>query len=152
MRNKKISIFIFMFIILAVLTVSYFMDDNKPAQNIPQPQKTLETKTTAFGAVNVTVTPKNLFGNNKTWNFEIVLDTHSVELNQDLNQTVFLVDEKDNEYKPISWEGDSLGGHHRSGILKFQPINPPPSIITLKFKDFEDSDTRAFMWITEFDK
>lgn len=69
------------------------------------------------------------------WTFEAILDTHSVNLDQDLTKTAVLIDDKKNEYKSISWEGDPAGGHHRKGILKFKPVLPFPSKIELKLKD-----------------
>ena len=61
----------------------------------------LETQTNNEGSVMVAVTPKQPV-NTATWEFEIVLDTHSVELDEDLVKAVVLiVDGK--SYRPIGW-------------------------------------------------
>jgi len=66
---------------------------------------------------NVTVLVDSL--NEANTNFRVTLGTHSVELNYDLVKLSSLFDIDGNEYIPISWGGDPAGGHHRTGVLKF---------------------------------
>ncbi|PIP87295.1 hypothetical protein COW81_01085 [Candidatus Campbellbacteria bacterium CG22_combo_CG10-13_8_21_14_all_36_13] len=66
---------------------------------------------------NVTVSVESL--NEANTNFRITLRTHFVELNYDLVKLSSLFNIYGNEYIPISWDGDPVGGHHRTGVLKF---------------------------------
>ena len=137
-------IFVFGLIILGVFRA--------PKDKNPEPKKTLviketavwEFKTNAEGAVTVTVTPKSLTGT--VWNFEISLSTHSVELDEDLTKDVVLLDESGKEFKPISWEGDGPGGHHREGVLNFMAIEPRSSSVELKIRDIGEIKERIFQW------
>ncbi len=103
-----------------------------------------ETKTDGQAAVTVAVTPLDISPQSKEWKFDIVMDTHSVELNQDLVKSAVLIDDQDKEYKPIRWEGP-VGGHHREGTLVFNPIAPIPKSIELKITGIADA-VRIFAW------
>lgn len=51
--------------------------------------------------------------------FDIVMDTHSVDLDgYDLKALAVLKDESGNEYRPTAWDS-AAGGHHRTGKLAF---------------------------------
>ena len=144
---KKIYIFGIIFVVgLIILGAFRAPKDRGPEQkkiSDIEEAAVWESKTSAEGAITVTVTPKSLTGG--VWNFEISLSTHSVELNEDLTTAAVLIDESGKEFKPISWEGDGPGGHHRKGVLKFGPILPLPKSITLKI-DQADGNGRAFTW------
>ena len=72
------------------------------------------------GGVTVKVTPLNLSdAAADTLDFEVVLDTHTVELNYDIAQLALLTDNLGNEYTPASWTPEQSGGHHVSGKLSF---------------------------------
>ena len=98
------------------------------------------------GPVTVKVSPRDLSQSSTSWDFEDVLDTHSGNLDQDLVKTSILVDDKGDQYIPISWEGDSPQGHHRQGILKFNQINPRPKSIELKISQIGEINQRSFKW------
>ncbi|MBI2329956.1 hypothetical protein HYU94_01035 [Candidatus Daviesbacteria bacterium] len=100
----------------------------------------LETKENNEGPVAIKVTPKDLS------NFEIVLDTHSEELTADLVANSELVTDQGKSYKPVSWEGTPPGGHHRSGVLKFNSISPKPKSLELRIKDIGGVLERSFKW------
>ena len=70
-------------------------------------------RTSSEQGVTVTVRPGRLRPRAKTWNFEIVLDTHSEELGDDLLKSAVLVDGEGRQYKPTRWDGAAPGGHHR---------------------------------------
>lgn len=106
----------------------------------------LEMKESNEGPVGVTVTPDSLDGNVPSWNFEIALNTHSGSIDSDLVVATELVDDKGKIYKPVSWDGAAPGGHHRSGVLKFNPISPRPKSIELKIKDVGGISERSFKW------
>lgn len=118
--------------LVAVFPVYFFFAVNREirensTQNSNQPQQTskntLATKTDEQGQVSVKVTPQTLTDSTQ-WKFDVVFDTHSVDLDQDLMQIAVLVDDRGSEYKPTAWEGSGPGGHHREGILVFEAINP----------------------------
>ncbi len=113
-------------------------------QEIPA-NNTFEPQTNSGGSVNVTVLPKNL-SDAGTWDFDVTFSTHSVELSEDVTQISALVGDDGREYAPISWDGDPPGGHHREGILKFEPIVPTPRSITLKIRKIDGVDERSFRW------
>lgn len=96
------------------------------------------------GVVEVTIKPKNF--SEKEWIFEISLNTHSEELNIDLLENALMLDDKGNKYRPIHWDGDPLGGHHRSGFLKFNPVLPLPESITIKILNIGGIKERSFVW------
>jgi len=77
------------------------------------------TQTAQAGAVTVKVTPLNLQNAEaKTLDFEVVLDTHSVELDVDLAKTATLqVD--DTQIEPTAWKSASGKAHHVEGVLSF---------------------------------
>lgn len=102
----------------------------------------LETLSNEDGEVKVVITPKALAQD--FWSFEVTLDTHSVELTDDLAEVSFLVDENGKTFKALGWEGDPPGGHHISGILKYSPISPGPDNIELRIK--LNSKERSFKW------
>ena len=104
-----------------------------------------ESKVDDQVSVTVTVTPTLLSAESKEWKFDIIMDTHSVELDQDMTKIAILIDEQGKEYAPTKWEGP-VGGHHREGILSFAPIMPYPQHLTLKIKGIGVVD-RSFAWI-----
>lgn len=106
----------------------------------------LETKESNEGPVTVAVTPQSL-GTSATWDFAISLNTHSEELSQDLVAVSELVDDQGNSYKPLSWEGAPPGGHHREGVLNFEPILPKPKFVEIKIKNVGGIKERSFKWI-----
>ena len=106
----------------------------------------LETKTNSEGPVEVGVTPRRIVPTDAEWSFEISLNTHSYELNDDFLAASELRDEQGNAYKPIAWDGDPPGGHHREGVLKFKAIAPQPSSITLGIQDVGGIKERKFTW------
>jgi len=96
--------------------------------------------------VTVAVTPQNLSGNVKTWDFKVVLDTHSQDLSDDLMKSAVLLDGSGGLYTPLAWDGAAPGGHHREGILRFKPISPQPQAIELRIQRPGESAPRAFRW------
>lgn len=116
--------------------------DNSTASSTP---RQWETRTDEQANVTVTVTPSNLMFDSKEWTFDVVLNTHSVELDQDMSNIVVLVDDSGKEYKPLRWEGAPAGGHHREGTLIFIPITPYPEHLKLNMRDIGGVE-RSFAW------
>lgn len=139
MNNKFVIAAMGIAALAAILGFKFFFSEettNQPA---------LETQTNDDGPVAITVVPIDI-RNNSAWRFEITLDTHSGELNQNLIEAVVLIDINGNEYKPNAWIGDPPGGHHRKGVLEFEPIFPSPKIILLKIRGIGGVQERNFAW------
>ena len=105
----------------------------------------LETQTSSAYGVAVKVTPKNVANNTKTWDFVIVLDTHSADLGDDLVKSTALLS-NGTRYAPIAWEGAPPGGHHREGTLRFSPVNPFPDKVELQIQRPGEEKPRLFLW------
>ncbi len=110
--------------------------------------KQWETKTNNQSGVTIAVTPVDLSAQPGGWKFDIVMNTHSVALDQDLTKSAILIDDQGKEYKPISWDGP-VGGHHREGTLAFNPIALPSRSIELKITGIADA-VRVFTWQLNF--
>lgn len=104
-----------------------------------------ETKTEEQASVTLVVTPIDLSPNSKEWKFDVVMDTHSVELDQNMTKIAVLVGDQGKEYKPIRWEGAEAGGHHREGVLIFNQIKPNSKSVELKIFNIGDV-VRSFTW------
>lgn len=156
MKKNTIFFIILLLIVLAVFFFSNasininFKEENNPG-NLANPTQIknsgLEAKISSEGPVAVSVTPLDLKNNSSSWNFEVNLDTHSGSLDADLVTVSELVDDQEKIYKPIAWEGDGPGGHHRKGILKFNPISPKPKFFELKIKNIGGVLERRLKWI-----
>jgi hypothetical protein len=59
-----------------------------------------------------------LNGPGKTLDFDVALNTHSVNLSMDLSKNAFLATDTGLEVSAIEWNAPS-GGHHVSGTLSF---------------------------------
>ena len=98
------------------------------------------------GGVTVTVTPQNLAASARSWDFKVVLDTHSQDLSDDLVKSAALLDDKGSRHLPVKWEGAGPGGHHREGTLTFKAISPLPAAIELQIQRAGESSPRSFRW------
>ncbi|MEK7060236.1 MAG: hypothetical protein AAB970_01285 [Patescibacteria group bacterium] len=149
--NKTVLTILSIIILVGVFVVLYqnflagpkVLDINKIDQQTNAKQN-LEPKTDEQVAVTITVTPIDVSSKSKEWKFNVVMNTHVVELNQDLTKNAVLADDQGKEYKPIKWEGP-VGGHHREGILIFNQITPTPKSVELKISGIGDV-IRNFVW------
>ncbi|MEK7246819.1 MAG: hypothetical protein AAB223_12460 [Pseudomonadota bacterium] len=106
----------------------------------PQPQVSNE------GQVTVKVAPLTLSTGAETWRFEVEFNTHTVPLTQDLLAVAVLTGPGGEDRRPVTWEGDPPGGHHRKGILVFKPISPAPTSVTLRIRQIGTVAERSFTW------
>ncbi len=105
----------------------------------------LESKIDMQGSVTIEVIPLDVSAKTSEWKFDVGLNTHSLDLSEDMTDVSKLVDDKGNEYAPIRWEGSDVGGHHREGFLIFKSITPMPKSIELKIINIE-VPIRSFIW------
>ena len=96
--------------------------------------------------MTVKVTPQNVAGDAKTWDFAVVFDTHSADLNDDPLKSSLLLDGASGRYAPVAWDGAGPGGHHREGVLRFKPISPLPQSIVLQITRAGEDAPRSFRW------
>jgi hypothetical protein len=109
------------------------------------PAQALEAKTNKEGRVTVKVTPQAPSDAAAPLRFQVVLDTHSAALDQDMRASAVLV-AGGTERAALAWEGDPPGGHHREGVLVFPPLGAGPRAVTLTIKDVGGVAERAFAW------
>lgn len=148
---KLVSIVVFFTIVFAVLL---FISRNQPGDfgavsrdNLPDAQSpSYQSQTDEQGQATVEVTPVELSKDAPVWKFNVVMDTHSVELDADMAKASVLVDEAGLKYPALSWEGAEAGGHHREGTLSFAPIYPTPKSVEVLIQNVGDAANRSFKW------
>lgn len=102
------------------------------------------------GAVVVTITPMNLNNPQNTLDFDVSLDTHSVDLNMNLVDLASLKTNIGVMVDAIIWDGPP-GGHHVNGTLSFpstlddSDLLVDVSAIELTIIDLDVSE-RVFIW------
>lgn len=107
-------------------------------------QKEWETKINEEPPVTIEITPVDLERAASQWKFNVIFTTHSGSLDFDPMKIASMADDKGNIYRPIAWEGPGSGGHHREGILVFDPVNPASKYIELKINNVGDIAERSF--------
>lgn len=103
-------------------------------------------QTNREGAVTVKVAPRNLAPDAASWDFEITLETHTQALDQDLTRSAILIDAAGKSHTAIGWEGDPPGGHHRRGVLRFQPLPGKQAAVELRVTGVGGVEVRKFRW------
>ncbi len=121
-----------------------------PSQSISPNTEGDMLRTDTQGMVSVDVTPINLTDPGDSLDFEVSLNTHSVNLNMDVASLASLNTDNGNTVKGIAWDGGS-GGHHVSGKLSFpasiggKSILDGATTLTLTIKNI-DAPERVFTW------
>jgi hypothetical protein len=98
------------------------------------------------GGVTVKVVPRSLGSADNRWEFSVVLDTQSTDLNDDLAQSATLTTSDGRTLKPSGWTGAAAGGHHREGVLSFDIPGPRPTAVELRITRPGESAPRSFRW------
>ncbi len=102
------------------------------------------------GAVTIDVQPVNLSNPGDTLEFEVSMNTHSVNLNMDVATLATLTTDNGNTAHGEAWDGGA-GGHLVSGMLSFpasvngKSILDGASTLTLIIKNI-DAPERVFTW------
>lgn len=123
--------------VLALLLIVVFAGGAFAADELP-PQASSQS------GVTVKVTPRSLAA--APWEFEVVFDTHSQELNDDLLKNAVLVADGGAPTSPIGWQGDGPGGHHRKGLLRFKPTTASPASVEMRLQRPGEAAPRVFRW------
>lgn len=96
------------------------------------------------GNVTVIVTPITLKPGSPAA-FDVTFETHSVELDFDVEGVAGLTDTQGATYKP-AWKGDPPGGHRRRGTLTFPTPLTQATRVTLILKDIAGIPERTFVY------
>jgi hypothetical protein len=103
----------------------------------------LPTQSTSGSGVTVKATPRALAGG--SWEFDIVFDTHTQDLKDDLMKTASLM-AAGKAHAASGWKGDPPGGHHRKGVLRFDGIDPGLKDMELRIARPGEPKPRSFRW------
>jgi len=121
-----------------------------PARGLPG---TSLTRVNDEGAVDIEVTPLNLEAPGDTLDFQVALNTHSVDLSFDLAALAVLRNDRGGEVTGSAWDG-GRGGHHLSGRLSFSArdsagaplVTADTRYIELLIRDVAGVPERVFRW------
>ena len=92
------------------------------------PSSGLAVRKITAGEVAVTVTPTRIDSTGAE--FTVAFDTHTGALNVDVAaRSAFVV--ADSPWTDPTWSGDGLGGHHRTGTLRFTAAGPARGVARL---------------------
>lgn len=106
----------------------------------------LGTRTSSVAGVTVKVTPKGVVPGAAAWEFDVVLETHSQDLGDDLVKNSVLVYASGTRQAPLSWAGAPPGGHHREGVLRFKAEATMPDAVELQIRRPGEPAARSFRW------
>ena len=104
-----------------------------------------ETKSNEGGSVTVEVKPTAL-DVGKPIVFDIAMNTHSVDLSDDMTKITILRDDAGKEFKPTAWDGPDGGGHHREGTLTFAALANKSKFVELVIQGLAGVPERVFKW------
>lgn len=142
--NKVLSLTFVIVLIIVVYSISKSGNGNSVLSSQNQTGKFI-SQVNEEANVLIEVTPK-ILENGKDPQFQIALNTHSVDLSFDISKIAVLVDDKGNNYTDSNWNGSDPGGHHRNGILTFSKSLIDTKYIELIIKDVGGVAERKFRW------
>jgi hypothetical protein len=116
------------------------------AQSESGASKAMPTLTNKDGGVSVSVTPRSIAAGAVAWEFEVALNTHTVDLGEDLTKVAYLVDRSGQKHAALAWQGSAPGGHHRKGLLQFKPLAARAEALELHIERVGGIATRKFRW------
>ena len=102
--------------------------DETPSTSAGAPASSMPTRTITAGAVIIKIEPRQLDAGGAV--FKVTFDTHSVDLDQDLERQARLTVGA-TTWPVAGWSGDGPGGHHRTGELRFTAAGAPTGTATL---------------------
>ena len=155
MRRFLLPLLLITALILAACSTASPTDQtlpqSAPASTEPSsPSGDPVTRTDQQGAVTVEATPINLDTSADVLEFEVVMDTHSVDLSMDLATLATLTTDTGITLQATTWDAPR-GGHHVEGKLVFPAMKDGKSILegadklTLTITNV-DAPARVFEW------
>jgi hypothetical protein len=121
-----------------------------PSTESSSPSNDSATRTDQQGAIIFEITPLNLDAPTDTFEFDVVLTTHSIDLSMDLATLSTLTTDTGVSVDATLWDAP-LGGHHVEGKLIFPATKDGKLILegstklTLTIVNV-DAPTRIFEW------
>ncbi len=125
------------------------------SQAVPQPASNSGsaslTRSDGQGSVTIDVTPLNLSNSSNELQFDVAMNTHSVNLSMNLATLATLTTNTGIIIQADSWNGPAGGGHHVDGQLSFPTLKDGKSILdgasrlTLTIINV-DAPSRVFVW------
>jgi hypothetical protein len=107
------------------------------------------TRTDSAGGVTVKATFLDFKTTSGDFRFQVVLDTHSVNLDSyDLKTISVLRDDAGNSYLPTAVENKG-SGHHREATVSFGKVASGTKRVELMIKDVAGVKERIFRWDLE---
>ena len=143
---RKATISVLVITAAAFLPDGWLSDHGRIGWNEAVAASDLAASTSSARGVTIKVTPQNVAAGAQTWDFAVVLDTHSADLNDDLLKSSLLLDSAGGRHAPVAWDGARPGGHHREGVLRFKPVAPQPQSIELQITRAGEDTPRSFRW------
>lgn len=144
-RNITIILSVLIFVLVLAGTVAWGMGERPGSLGKPKILKSLPAKTNKQAGVTIKLKPGKIT-RDKDIKFNVSVDTHSGSLDFDLTKISVLVDDEGNKYRPIKWEGDPPGGHHRSGTLTFPALKTEGRRVKVIIKNVYGVKERVFIW------
>lgn len=142
-RNRAILISL-IFLLIAFVQIRGKQNNSDAADLIQRKTPVLTVKTNSENGLSVKATPID-FSWKKPVQIEIKFTTHQGDLNFDLTKNAVLINDKNQQYLPLSWSGGN-GGHHLSGILVFPAISKETKNIKLIINNVYNTKERIFEW------
>ena len=121
----------------------FVMISDQPVQRVQTINNGYTKQGNQKADVTVEVIPLKL-SSRENPEFNVVLNTHSVNLDKSLKNISVLEDDKGNIYNPISWSGETEG-HHKEGNLIFSAFLQEAKSVKLTIKQIGGVD-RIFKW------
>lgn len=124
----------------------------QPAVTSTQTEKQFSEMTISDtqGAVTISIKPFNLDNPGQTLDFDVKMDTHSIDLGMDISKLSTLSTDTGKTVEAVQWNAP-MGGHHVEGTLSFPAItNGKPLLINSEEIEIRiidvDAPTRIFKW------
>lgn len=114
------------------------------------PKPELPAQSDSQGDIAIQIQPVNLNSPGDTLDFEVTLDTHSVDLSMDLTPLATLSNDFNWSVQAVKWDA-ARGGHHLAGKLSFPAKYDGDSMlegmarVTIAIKDL-GAPERLFTW------
>ena len=148
---KENRVLILIIVVLAGILL-FNLNKTDPDTNNQAPKKQVATINSPFGEkvneegeVRVYVKPVSLTLGQKA-SFELAFDTHSINLDFEIEPSIKLIDSDGKIYSRATWNGSAAGGHHRSGIITFEDPLTDTGKVDLIVTKIGNTAERKFRW------